>query len=78
MMRPTTRRTPYTDAGIRRVPCAKCGEPSQCQWQICADKRVFRGLCVECDVALNALVLSWVGDPDASKKIAAYRKGRGL
>lgn len=70
------RRKPYTDAGIRRVPCAKCGKPSRTQWQICADGNVFRGLCAPCDVALNELVLGFIGDSEWREKIAAYRRKR--
>ncbi len=69
----SSRRKPYTAGGIQRVPCARCGLPSRYQWQICADKRVYRGLCRVCDVALNALVLKFVGDPWAAEKIALYR-----
>lgn len=67
------RRTPYTEKGIRRIPCARCGSPSRYQWQICADGNVYRGLCVACDVALNEMVLLWVGDPLADAKMEAYR-----
>ncbi len=69
------RRTrPYTAIGISRVPCFRCGKPSRYQWQVCADQRTFRGLCTDCDVGLNALVLRWMRDPDAAAKVAAYRK----
>ena len=57
------RRTPYTERGIRRIPCARCGAPSSTQWQVCADGNQYRGLCIDCDVALNALVLGWMGLP---------------
>lgn len=68
------RRKPYTLRGISRLPCARCGEPSMFQWQLCADKRLYRTLCRGCDIALNRLVLTWVGDPDMEKKMAAYVK----
>lgn len=72
-----TRRKPYTERGIRRVPCRRCGRPSSQQWDICADGNVPRGLCVECDIDLNRLVLEWVGDPEADVKVAAYRAAIG-
>lgn len=75
-MRP--RKKPYTEAGIRRVPCRRCGDPSRYQWQVCADGNVYRGLCLACDVALNELVLRWASDPDADAKIASYRASRGM
>lgn len=70
------RRTPYTAIGIRRLKCfrAGCENRAETQWQICADGRVFRPLCLACDVELNRLVLEWVGFPDAAEKLAAYRE----
>ena len=67
------RRKPYTQIGIRRVPCFRCGEPSFFQWQICADGNRFRGLCKPCDIALNDLVLKFMRDPERASKIQAYR-----
>lgn len=69
------RRKPYTERGIRRLRCYRCGKnPASQQWQICSDGNVFRAVCTPCDVELNEMVLRWVGDPDAETKIAAYRK----
>lgn len=73
-----SRRKPYTERGIRRVPCRRCGSPSRFQWQVCADGNIFRGLCEKCDVALNHLVLHWMRDPDADQKVAAYARQRGM
>lgn len=66
------RRAPYTDRGIRRLPCYRCGAPAAFQWQVCADGNLYRPLCSVCDVALNALVLRWMGAPDAEARVAAY------
>ena len=66
------RREPYTNEGIRRVPCVRCGSPARFQWQVCADKNGFRALCIECDVQLNRMVLEWARDPNATAKLAAY------
>lgn len=70
-----SRRTPYTEAGIRRLRCYRCRKrrASQ-QWQICADRNVYRAVCTECDIELNELVLRWVGDPNADAKLARYRE----
>ncbi len=54
-------REPYTERGISRVPCKRCGAPSFHQWQCCADDNVYRGLCIKCDVALNEWLLRWFG-----------------
>jgi hypothetical protein len=70
------RRTPYTAIGIRRLQCFRvgCANRAETQWQICADGRVFRPLCLPCDIELNRLVLEWAGLPDAAEKLAAYRE----
>lgn len=70
------RRRPYTEIGIRRIPCFRCGEPSTTQWQICSDGNVWRGLCGPCDVGLNAVVLIYLGDARAAEKIERYREAR--
>lgn len=66
------RREPYTEAGIRRLPCYRCGQRAQFQWSICADGNLQRPLCLDCDVALNRLVLAWAGDPEAEAKADRY------
>lgn len=66
------RKTPYTEIGISRVPCARCSKPSRYQWQICADKRVFRGICTECDIELNTMVMRWVFGNTREEDIASY------
>ncbi len=66
---------PYTDRGVARLPCARCGAKSRFQWNACADGNLWRPLCLECDIAINLLVLTWIGDPDAESKVASYRAG---
>ncbi len=73
----TARRKPYTDRGISRVPCQRCGAPSVHQWQVCADNNTYRGLCQRCDIALNKMVLRWMRFKDWKAKIAAYCKRWG-
>lgn len=72
-----TRAKPYSASGIRRIPCARCGQPSHQQWQICADGNRYRGICVGCDVALNDLVLRFVKDPERQTKMRKYREKVG-
>jgi len=69
----SNRRKPYTAHGIKRVPCVRCGNPAVHQWQICADGNIYRGLCLACDIELNALVLAWANDPQAGEKIRQYQ-----
>ena len=66
------RTEPYTAAGIRRVGCVRCGAPAVHQWQVCADRNLFRAFCLDCDIALNRLVLDWANDPNAAEKVATY------
>ena len=68
------RRTPYTATGIRRVPCFRCGKPAEHQWQACADDNLYRPLCLDCDIALNEMVLKWMDFPDWEEKIARYKQ----
>ena len=70
----SVRHKPYSARGIRRVPCFRCGAPSEHQWHICADGNRPRGLCAACDIALNDLVLKFMGDPERRKKMTAYTK----
>lgn len=66
------RKKPYTEIGVRRLPCSKCGEPGFSQWSICADQSNYRVLCLKCDIALNKLVLNWIGHPSADILINHY------
>lgn len=68
-----TRAKPYTAIGIKRVPCLRCGAPSAHQWNICALPG-YHGICIECDAALNAVVLAFMGVPDADAIAAGYRE----
>jgi len=66
------RKQPYTEIGTRRLPCVRCGEKAEHQWNVCSDLNLWRPICLKCDVALNRLVLEWMGDPDVESKMAAY------
>ncbi len=69
------RTTAYSSIGIRRILCARCRtRRSDFQWQICADNRTFRTMCIECDIELNALVWDFMGFPDRDKVIDEYRR----
>jgi hypothetical protein len=66
------RKEPYTEIGISRVPCARCGEPSKHQWQICALGNVWMGLCENCDIKLNRLVLKFMKIKNRLKILSNY------
>jgi NAD-dependent SIR2 family protein deacetylase len=63
--------------GIRRLKCFRCGKKAKYQWQICADGNQYRPICEECDIALNEMVLKFMGFPDWQEKMEAYRKKIG-
>lgn len=66
------RRKPYTQLGIRRLSCIRCGGRAQFQWQVCSDGNNYRPLCAQCDVDLNRLVLEWMGHPNATELARKY------
>lgn len=69
---------PYTQRGIERLPCVRCGQKARFQWNACADGNLWRPLCGPCDVAINELVLRWMGDPDAGAKVETYAEQMGI
>lgn len=68
------RKTPYTEIGISRVPCLRCGAPAAEQFNICALDGRFVPVCVECDVLLNALVLDFLDAPKKDERLRLYRE----
>jgi hypothetical protein len=67
------RRQPYTAEGIKRLPCVRCGNPAHATWTVCADGNLHRPICLECDIAINEMVLAFVRLPGWRKKAANYR-----
>jgi NAD-dependent SIR2 family protein deacetylase len=58
---------------IWETPCVRCGAHSQCQWAICANNGNHLPLCIDCDIALNRLILMFLNvEPDDF--IADYRE----
>ena len=66
------RREPYTQIGIRRLKCIRCGEQAVHQWQICSLRNRWVPICVDCDISLNATVLEFMEIPDAERILAVY------
>ena len=66
------RMKPYTDIGVRRLRCFRCGERAHRQWQICADGNQYRPICMFCDITLNRVVLDYMRDPEIESKMVAY------
>ena len=69
-----TRKTPYTEKGIRRLKCFRCGKPARTQWEICSDNNTYRPLCLRCDYELNKTVLEFMGFDDTEKKLELYKQ----
>ena len=68
------RKEPYTEIGISRIKCTRCGQSSDQQWQVCANKNRYCGLCDDCDIALNEMVLKFMKIPHAKKLMKFYKK----
>lgn len=66
------RKKPYTERGIRRAKCARCGAAALFQWQVCANGNRWQGLCKRCDVALNRLALQFMRHPHADTLLGIY------
>ena len=66
------RKKPYTDIGIKRIPCSRCGVPSSRQWQVCANGNLYLGVCDNCDIELNALVLEFMKVPGRKTLMKKY------
>jgi hypothetical protein len=67
------RKKPYTEIGIKRLKCFRCGAQAKYQWQICSDGNVYRPLCTACDIEMNELVLKFMKFPDWEIKINNYK-----
>lgn len=71
----TGRRKPYTEIGVRRLKCIRCGEQAVHQWNACADGNLWRPICQECDILLNRLVLMFMfpnNQYENNRKIERY------
>jgi hypothetical protein len=53
---------------------ASCNNRAKFQWTICADNNCYRPLCAECDIALNEMVLEWMGFENADEMMDRYRE----
>jgi hypothetical protein len=71
------RKTPYTEKGIKRLKCFRCGAKAKYQWQICSDGNTYRPICEKCDIELNEMVLKWMGFSDWEHKINEYKAKKG-
>lgn len=68
------RKKPYTSIGISRKNCARCGKKAFANWSICALDNFHFPICVDCDIALNDLVLGFMRVGHKKQIINQYRK----
>jgi hypothetical protein len=63
---------------LDKVACTVpgCGRPATEQFDVGHAKEGFRAICEGHDVALNRLVLDFMGDPDREAKMRRYTAGR--
>jgi len=73
-----TRKQPYTEVGVKRLKCIRCGDHAEFQWQICADGNNYRPICGDCDVKLNRAVLLFMRHPHARQLAAEYESEKEL
>lgn len=67
------RKHPYTETGIKRLKCLRCGEQASSQWNICSLDGAYFPICRECDIKLNKLVLKFMRFQDWKDKIERYK-----
>ncbi len=72
----TGRRKAYTEIGISRVPCSRCGKPSVHQWQVCANGNRYLGVCTDCDMDLNRVALEFMRVPNIEELLKRYANDR--
>lgn len=65
----------YTDRGLKRVGCSRCGAPASEQWQLRAcvtGRMLWYPLCLAHDIELNRLVVEFLQVPRGDELLAAY------
>lgn len=75
---PARRERRYTESQLHKCKCFRCGAPARFQWNICSDDNIWRPLCGQCDLDLNAMVLEWFGKNNWEVKLRKYARLIGL
>jgi hypothetical protein len=59
---------------MAKVACQMCGEqPAVHQWSSCANGHRYVAVCLDCDFAVNEILLAMLRLPHRAKLMAAYR-----
>jgi hypothetical protein len=69
----TGRKKPYTQIGIRRLKCQRCGGKPEHQWNCCANDNRWVPVCRRCDIELNRLALDFFKIKGRKSLMKAYR-----
>lgn len=75
-MRRVGRKQKYTVEEIKQLKC-QCGKRCVYQWNCCANDNRWVGLCKDCDIALNEMVLAFFRVPGRDKLMIKYRRKLG-
>lgn len=67
---------PYTERGISRVSCIKCGQPSKYQWSICSNKNRNLAVCIGCDIELNKIFLNFANFSNKKELLQTYEESK--
>ena len=69
------RKKPYTNRGITRCKCIRCGASASDSWSACAVGNKWMPVCTACDVRLNEIALRFMlGRERAAPYLVAYRR----
>jgi len=67
------RKSGYSQSGIKKKKCIRCGNPADAQWQICSDGNNYRPICNDCDIELNRTVLVFMRHPNVDGLMRKYK-----
>ena len=68
------RTKPYTQIGIKRKKCIRCGAKAHYQWNICSLGKNYWPICATCDILLNESVLYWLKWTDRKEIMRRYEE----
>ena len=70
------RREPYTQIGVRRKKCQRCGDQAESQWQCCANGNRWLPVCERCDIKLNIMALQFFKIKNRGPLLKQYIDGK--
>lgn len=64
---------PRTIEQMKRMKC-QCGKPAVHQWSSCANGNRHVAVCLDCDWAINEMLLAFLRLPQRVQLMTAYRR----